>query len=277
MTNEMKISRRTFLGALAAVVPNIPIRETPIAQILPIGLQLYTVRRELEEDFEGTLKRVAALGIKDVEFPEYFGRSQKEIRESLDRFGLTSTSSHIDTATLRGDLGKACEAADAIGHKYLVLGWLPPEERKSLDDYKRLIELLNRGVETCERAGITLGYHNHDFEFTEMDGKIPYHLIVTETGAMPLELDVYWATKAGRDPLKMIKSHPARVRLLHLKDMSEGGDFAEVGSGTIDFKAILSQAAGSSVKHCFVEQDETPGDPFDSVSKSLAYLRSVGY
>lgn len=275
----MNINRRTFLGALAAAAPLAKMIGASEAARPSIGLQLYTIRRLLEQDFEGTIKKVTGYGIKDVEFAGYYGRNPKEVRKSLDRFGLSSSSAHIDAATLRKGLERACEGARVIGQRYLVLGWLPPEERRSLDDYKRLIENLNKGAEICAKSGVFLGYHNHDFEFTEIDGKIPYHLIVTETGSMPLELDVYWAKKAGRDPLEMMKAHRGRFRLLHLKDMSAGQEkaFTEIGSGVIDFESILAQAPASGVEHCYVEQDETPGDPFDSVKKSLGYLRSIGY
>ncbi len=275
------VDRRTFLQSLSvvAVAASIPVRLLGDEEHKPsIGLQMYTVRRQLGKDFEGTLRKVKALGIRDVEFENYFGKEPGAVRKILDSTGLASSSAHISTATLRDELEKACEAALILGQKYLIVGWLPPDERKSLDDYKRLIEHLNRGSEICRKAGIELGYHNHDFEFTELDGKIPYHMILTQTGDLTLELDVYWATKAGRDPLNMLKAHPGRFRLFHLKDMAaETRDFTEVGSGVIDFKAILAQASASGVERCFVEQDETPGDPFASVNKSLVYLRSIGY
>lgn len=242
---------------------------------LTVGLQMYTVRGLLEGDFERTLRKVAELGIKDVEFDKYFGKTPEEIRRLIDELGIGSLSKHIDTQTLRTGLEQACEDANTVGQRYLIVGWLPPEERKTQDDYKRLIENLNAGAEVCKKAGIRLGYHNHDFEFEQIEGKMPYHQIVTQTGDLTLELDVYWATKAGRDPVRMLKTHPGRFHLLHLKDMDKNGGFTEVGRGTIDFPAVLEAAKGSGVKHAYIEQDETPGDPFDSVKVSLEFAKSL--
>jgi len=276
------IGRRQFLGlsAMASCAGLLSkgyafSASGPAGDTLTVGLQMYTVRRLLEKDFAGTLAKVAKLGIKDVEFDKYFGKKPKEVRRIIDDLGIRSFSKHIDTATLREGLEEVCEGANAVGQRYLVVGWLSPEERKSLDDYKRLIEFLNRGAEICEKHGIRLGYHNHDFEFEKIEGKVPYHLIVTETGDLSLELDLYWATKAGRDPVKMLKSHPGRFHLLHLKDMDETKNFTELGRGSIDFPAIHNAAKNSGVKHTYIEQDETPGDPFDSVKISLEYTRTL--
>lgn len=240
-----------------------------------VGLQTYTVRKQIENDFAGTIRKIAGLGIKNVEIADYYGTKPKDVRKMLDDVGIQSFSAQISTETLRSSLEEASEGANIIGQRYLVLGWLPPEERKSLDDYKRLIEDLNRGSEVCKKAGIRLGYHNHDFEFEKIEGKVPYHMIVTETGDLALELDVYWATKAGRDPVKMLQAHPGRIHLLHLKDMDKNGGFTELGRGRIDFSAVLKAATESGVKHAYIEQDETMGDPFDSVKISLEHLRSV--
>lgn len=268
-TAALAAGSRVFLGRSALPAAS------QLGSAPTVGLQTYTVRKQLEKDFAGTIRKIAGLGIKDVEIADYYGAKPKEVRRILDDVGMRSHSAHISTATLRNGLEEACEGANIIGQRYLVLGWLSPEERKGLDDYKRLIENLNRGSEVCKKAGITLGYHNHDFEFEKIEGEVPYHMIVTQTGDLALELDVYWATKAGRDPVKMLKAHPGRFHLMHLKDIDASGNFTELGRGRIDFSAVLKAAKDSGVKHAYIEQDETPGDPFDSVQISLEFVRSL--
>ena len=249
-----------------------------------IGLQLYTVRRELEKDFTGTLEKVAALGFREVEFAGYFKHSPQEVKTILARYQLSSPSAHISTAALRGTLQEEIEAAQAIGHQYLVCAYLPPEERRSLDDYKKLVELFNRAGERLKKVGIQFGYHNHDFEFTTItggEGRLPYDVILagTDPTLVKMELDLYWITKAGQDPLKYFSAYPGRFPLLHVKDMDATPKhfFTEVGQGTIDFKKILAAAQAEGVKHYFVEQDETPASPFSSIKLSIDYLKRLEY
>ena len=246
-----------------------------------IGMQLYTVRRELEKDFDGTLKRVAELGYREVEFAGYFDHPPKEVRAALDRYGLNSPAGHVPLAALDGDLGQIIEAAHVIGHKYVLIAWLPPEERKSLDNYKRLADLFNRAGEKFKQAGVQFAYHNHDFEFTPLDNQLPYDLLLErmDPGLVKLELDLYWIVKGGADPLKYFAKQPGRFHLLHVKDMDSTPQryFTEVGRGVIDFKTIFAHARKAGVRHYFVEQDETPGSPFDSLRVSMDYLKRLEF
>lgn len=246
-----------------------------------IGLQLYTVRKNLETDFEETLRKVSELRIDEVEFAGYFGQKPEMIKTWLKRFKLASPSAHIDTETLRKNLPKAIENAKIIGHKYLVLGYLPEQERQSLDDYKKLVELINKAGEECKKADLQFAYHNHDFEFKTTDGKIPYDLILAETDAekVKMELDLYWITKAGFDPLSYFEKYPQRFPLVHVKDMDKTSEksFTEVGRGTIDFKKIFAKSELAGIKHYFVEQDKTPAEPLESVRVSLKYLRELKF
>ena len=246
-----------------------------------IGLQLYTVRRDLERDFEGTLRKVAALGITEVEFAGYFGQKAEQIKKLLKNLGLASPSAHIDTAALRGGLAKAIDDAKIIGHKYLVLGYLPEEERKSLDDYKKLVELLNKAGEECQKSDLQFAYHNHDFEFKTLENKIPYDLILAETDArnVKIELDLYWISKAGFDPLAYFEKYPKRFPLVHVKDMdaTPKKSFTEVGRGTVDFKKIFAKGGAAGIRHYFIEQDQTPAAPLKSVEISLKYLKELRF
>jgi sugar phosphate isomerase/epimerase len=279
------MNRRNLLRALAygfgggILLNNLNISGRAADKLSKIGLQLYTVRRELERDFEGTLRRIAALGIAEVEFAGYFGHKPGQIKELLNSLKLASPSAHIDTKTLRGALAKAIDDAKTVGHKYLVLGYLPAEERESLDDYKKLVEFLNRAGEECRKSGLQFAYHNHDFEFKKLADRVPYDLILAETDArnVKMELDLYWISKADFAPSAYFEKHPKRFPLVHVKDMDAAKSFTEVGRGTLDFKKIFSKAGAAGIKHYFIEQDETPAEPLKSVEISLKYLKQLRF
>lgn len=283
------MNRRFFLNrALPCVVGGFCLSRSNLTASLPklkrlgtIGMQLYMVRRELEKDFAGTLARVAALGYREVEFAGYFNHPPKEVKAVLDRYHLTSPAAHMQLADLRGNLQPMIEAAHVIGHKYLLVAWSPPEERKSLDDYKRLADLFNKTGEQVKQAGLQFAYHNHDFEFAPLEGEIPYDLLLARTDSqlVKLEMDIYWIVKGGGKPLEYFEKYPGRFHLLHVKDMDATPKhyFTEVGRGVIDFKTIFANAGRAGVRHYFVEQDETPGSPFDSLRISMDYLRKLEF
>ncbi len=281
------MNRRTLLRALAygvgggILLNNMSFNADAKNKLSKIGLQLYTVRHVLERSFEGTLRQVAALGINEVEFAGYFGQKPEQIKKILKSLKLSATSAHTDTETLRSGLAKAIEDAKVIGHKYLVLGYLPEEERKSLDDYKKLTELLNKAGEECRKANLQFAYHNHDFEFKTLEGKTPYDLILAETDAekVKMEMDLYWINKAGFEPLPYFEKYPNRFPLVHVKDMDNTPQksFTEVGRGVIDFKKIFSKADVAGIRHYFIEQDETPAEPLESIKISMKYLKELKF
>ena len=246
-----------------------------------IGLELYTVRQELERDFEGTLQRVAGLGYREVEFTDYYGRSAEAVRAAVGTAGLIAPSAQVPSSDLRAASGDRIERAKAIGHSYLVCGWVPPAERRSLADWRSLAALFNSVGQAAEQAGLQFAYHNHDFEFTPVEGRVPYDLLLeaTDPALMKLELDVYWATKGGRDPVDLFARWPGRFHLLHLKDMAAGPrrEFSELGRGIIDFRRILSQTKAAGVRHVFVEQDEGRATPFERARIGYDYLRQLRF
>jgi sugar phosphate isomerase/epimerase len=281
------VNRRAFLSvgfqAAAGVCLSKSLAARPLTtrRLTTLGVQLYMVRRELEKDFDGTLARIAALGIKQVEFTNYFNHPAREVKIVLDRYHLTAPSTHVQLPRIRNGFQQLIETCHVLGHKYILFAWMPPEERKNLDDYKRLADLFNKTAEQLKKENITFGYHNHDFEFQPMEGQLPYDVLLdrTDPQTVKLELDLYWIVKGGGDPLKYFQKYPGRYHLLHVKDMdaTPKRDFTEVGRGVIDFQTIFKQAPKAGVKYYFIEQDETPGSPFDSLKISVDYLKQLEF
>jgi sugar phosphate isomerase/epimerase len=279
--NRRRFIESTVAGAVSGLCLNKLGVASAAGSVKKVGLQLYTVRREMEKDVEGTLAKVASIGYKEVEFAGYFNRTPEQIKTILKNNGLQAPSVHTTLNVINGSWQKTLEVTQAIGHKYLILAYLFPNERKSFDDYKRLVDVLNRAGEDCKKAGIQFGYHNHDFEFAAMEGQMPFDYLLKQTDAklVKIELDLYWITKARQQPEKYFAMYPGRFELFHVKDMDNTPKefFAEVGRGLIDFKSIFQQSKKAGVKHYFVEQDETPGSPFDSIKISYDYLSKLKF
>ncbi len=251
------------------------------ARVKPIGLQLYTVRNEMEKDFEGSLAKVAQIGYKEVEFAGYFGRTPQQVKEILKKNRLKTPSSHIGLNLFEQDLPKTLETGRILGQEYLVCPSLPEPRRKTADDFKKLAELFNRLGAECKKAGMGFAYHNHNFEFQPIEGQMPYDLLLqnTDPKLVQMEMDLYWVVKAGQDPVQFFEKHPGRFALVHVKDMDTTPQkgFAEVGRGNMDFKRIFGASKKAGIKHYIVEQDRTPGNPFDSIKISWDYLSKFQY
>jgi sugar phosphate isomerase/epimerase len=284
------VSRRAFLAASAAAMPlagTLPGLGTFLpgglrrGRLGAIGIQLYTVRRELVRDVEGTLARLAEIGYTEVEFAGFPNTTAKLLRGILDRLHLTAPSSHVPVQAIRGEWARFLEDAATVGQRYIAVAYVGESERKSADDWKRLAGQFNTAGEAARRAGIQFCYHNHDFEFGLLDGTPAYDLLLRESDPklVRMELDLYWIAKGGRDPLDYFAKWPGRFPLVHVKDMDATPRrfFADVGTGTIDFRRIFRKAGQAGIRHCFYEQDETPGSPFDSARTSYRYLRQLTY
>jgi sugar phosphate isomerase/epimerase len=279
---KMIVSRRRFLGTASLAFAGgacLPPPAKASKRLNKIGLQLYTLRNEMK-DFTGTLEKVAAIGYKEVEFAGYFDRKPQEVKATLDRLGLTAPSAHAPLASVDKNLGGVIEAAKVIGHKFIVCPYLMPNERATLADYHKLSVIFNRAGEACKKAGIEFAYHNHDFEFVPLDGKMPYDVLLAETDPklVKMELDLYWIVKAGQDPLPYLGNHPGRFPLVHVKDMDNTPkkDFTEVGRGTIDFKRIFAMSKKAGIRHYFVEQDRSDS-PLESIKVSYDYLSKLKF
>jgi sugar phosphate isomerase/epimerase len=281
MSRRLFIKRLTLAAAGGPYLRNSNVFAAGRRKLPRIGVQLYTVRRELEKDFEGTLRKVAALGYREVEFAGYFGRGPGEVKSLLKRLRLDSPAAHVPFAELRGDLKASVEAAHVIGQKYLLLAWTPPEERRTLEQYRRLADLCNEAGRRLQREGLQFAYHNHDFEFAPLEGQVPYDLLLerTDPKLVKLELDLYWTVKGGANPVEYFGRYPGRFHLLHVKDMDATPRrfFADVGRGTIDFKSIFARSKQAGVRHYFVENDEPAGSPFESLRASAEYLKRLEF
>ncbi len=259
-----------------------------------IGLQLYTVRDAMQKDPSATLAQVSKIGYNSVEGATYtgsqkfYGMEAAEFSRVLKQNGLIMPSSHYrlgeektNGETVKGTLmtgwDKAVDDAAAVGVKYMVCAYLSDSERGGLDHYKKVAEQLNKAGGRCKKSGIQLCYHNHNFEFVKQDNKFPYDVLLNDTdkNLVKMEMDIYWVTKANQDPIALINKHPGRFPLWHVKDMDKTAEhsFAEVGNGSIDFKKIFKYADKAGLKYFFVEQDKTPGDPMNSITQSISYIK----
>jgi sugar phosphate isomerase/epimerase len=279
----MRETRRTAVQLLAASAIAVPVASVAAPRyddrIEPIGLQLYTLRDAMRNAFERTLARVAAIGYREVEFAGYFGRTPVQVRESLDRAGLSAPSAHVGLQELTTELPRTLDAAHAIGHRYLVLPSLDEGTRRRLDDYRRVADALNAAAELASPAAIRIAYHNHDFEFAPLDGVRPYDVLLQDTSAgVSFELDLYWISKAGVDPALYMQRWPGRFPLVHVKDSAgpPRREMTDVGGGTLDWRRIFALHRTAGIRHYFVEHD-SPADPLASIEASYRYLRRLRF
>ena len=286
MNQSSNITRQQFLklSALATSAALLPQLDAFAATPKKVGLQLYTLRDLMGKDPDATLKKVAQIGYKEVEpfgygDGKFFGKTPKAFAAQLKSLGLSAASGHYTTGnvmkgkgTLTNDWKRAVDDAATIGQKYMVCAYLFPQERTKLDDYLRFAELFNKSAEVCQKAGIQFAYHNHDFEFMPMSGKVPYDVLLgnTDKNLVKLELDLYWATFAKQDPVALFKKHPGRFPLWHVKDMEKTPEraFAPVGTGSINFQRIFDAKKTAGMTHYFVEQDVCKLPPLESIAIS---------
>lgn len=284
--NRRDFIRNTAVGlTAAAVLSRMPVTLFASPYGKPIGLQLYTLRDQLEKDVEGTIKQLAAIGYKDVEIYSLYGKSAAEFGKILKDNGMAASSGHYLLPAVKNELQQRIEDAKTLGLQYMVLPILEPEDRKSLDDYKKLADLLNKAGEETKKAGIQFCYHNHNFEFQKFGGTTAYDYLLktVDPKLVKFEMDCFWVTHAGHDPVAYFKKYPGRFPLLHIKDMkgkppdtqeldAKMGLFAPVGSGTIDWKRIFAAAKQGGMEHYYVEQDFSEVPPLEAVKMSYQYL-----
>jgi sugar phosphate isomerase/epimerase len=275
----MTLSRRQLLasgaGLMAASAAARGAQMTTARNRKP-GLQLYTIRSEMQKDVPGSLKRVAQIGYKEVEFAGYFDHKPPEIRKMVADLGLTAPSLHVPLDAIRAKPAQLITDAQQAGHHYLVLAWIPPEERTTAEMWKRHAALLNSFGAQCKAAGLRFAYHNHDFEFTPVGELLPYDILMqsTDPAVVQFELDMYWAKKGGQDLNALFAKRDRRIAMVHVKDMLPNGEMTDVGLGTIPFAQVLGAPPAASVEHYFVENDDTK-TPFQSIATSCKALTHI--
>jgi sugar phosphate isomerase/epimerase len=295
------VTRRSFLATTSVAAAGLaigchsgapagaPASATPPLRRDRIGVQLYTVRDQMEKDFTGTLERVAQIGFKEVEFAGYYNHSAADVRSLIDRLGLTAPSSHIGLDVLQKDLAGQIQIARTIGHEFITIPALMEAfsgKPTDADFWQRTAAEFNRIAKALQPEGIGFAYHNHSFEFVPLgDGRTGYDILLAQTdpALVKFELDLLWATFAGQDPVAMFRKSPGRFVMWHVKDLrgvqearqaaaAAGSNVMQqmgaampritaVGTGDIDFRRIFAEASTAGLRHFFVENDAAPNTP----------------
>lgn len=298
--NFLKIAATSTLGAF--VLPHQgfsgstaqkPGKKSGKLKKFGIGLQLYTIRQAMTTDAPGSLKKVAEMGYTNLELAGYadrkfYGYAPLEFKKMVNDLGMKILSSHtqVEAAGITLDNAKMMAEDHAkLGVKYCIQPWVDVEAR-NIESYKKMVQDWNTVAKIMNENGMLFGYHNHNFEFANINGVVPYFDIFLpglDKGLVTMELDLFWTTKAGQNPVDIIKKYPGRFQLFHMKDMftneapyftTDGvNDFAPVGEGVINFKEILAAKDIAGMKYMIVEQDSTKdGKPFDAIKTSITNL-----
>lgn len=246
-----------------------------------IGVQVYSVRNELEKDFSGTLKKLSEIGFTNIEAyglsldGTMYGMAPAVYKEEVEKYGMNLVASHSTYFTVN-EAPAMIEAAKEAGLNYLVIPYLSDELR---GDYDAIAENLNQVGAMFKEAGISFGYHNHDFELIPLeDGRIPLEILIegTDPENVEFELDLYWVVKAGADPASIIEKYQGRFSAFHVKDADANLNQTTVGSGIVDFQSILKNGDKAGMKYYFVE-DERTDDPFANLQAAYSYLLKLEY
>ncbi len=318
MLNRRKFIQNTGLASLATIASTNKIWANP-SMLNKVGIQLFSVPKMLNENFDGALAMLAEIGFKEIEmygpYPfstdlakkywssvtgslgfegsGFFGKSSTEIASSLKSHGLSVPSMHTDLDTLQKKLGLLADAAHKIGAKYVVLPSIPEDHRKTIDDYKKTAEAFNKIGAEAVKNGIRFAYHNHGYGLQVSNGKMPLDFILegTDPNLVFLEMDLYWTTAGGANPIELLKKHSGRYKMMHVKDMKQkvhfsgdGGDASQwialfpfmssAGDGILDLNNILKVAKENGTQHFFVEQDMVL-NPEIALKRSYNYLKSI--
>lgn len=297
-------SRRTFLehgaaalAALSVIDVEAAAGQGPLGR--PIGLQLYTVKDAVAKDLPGTLEQLAAIGYREVQLFAPLQRSAAQWRSLLADNHLTCPSVHTTMADLQTVADEKIEFARELGAKSLVCSfpWTADNRYKdafldlgagiTLDDWKWNADQLNRVGARARKAGVRIGYHNHNMEFRDYGGIVAFDelLRLTDPNLVTMELDIAWVVTAGADPMHYLTKHAERISLLHIKDVRKGqrvtrdtfeAQTTEVGSGSIDWKRLFAALDPKHIDHYFVEQENFERPPLEAVKISFDYLSTLG-
>lgn len=279
------ITRRRFIQASAGALAAAATARNAFGAAQPIGVQLYTVRTLTRDNLSEVLAEIRKIGYDEVEtYWDVYTHPAPELKRMIQDHGLRVPSGHFNYDGIEGKL----EYAATLGVEYLICPMLPPQMQTSLDGFKRAAEQFNKWGEQIKRMGMRFGFHTHNYEFHRYGDTTGFDVLVerTEPNLMCFEIDCYWVTQAGRDPVQMIEKLGSRVRLLHMKDRkpgfptstslnAEASHFTPVGTGAIDWEAIIATAKRDGIRHYFVEQDSGPPAPLECLRISYKNLRPI--
>lgn len=246
---------------------------------IPMGVQLYSVRKDAERDLAGTLKAIAGMGYEGVEFAGYYGHAASEVRKLLDAAGLKCCGTHLAVTALLGDeLEKTIEFNRTIGNKYLVCPWVPPEYREGREGWHKVAKVLTEAAGRVRKHGMMVGYHNHNIEFKPEAGEVPWDVLLSETpDDVIMQLDTGNAMHGGADPAALLEKCANRATTVHLKEFSGGHAKALIGEGDTDWEKVfeLCEHAGRTEWY-IVEQESYAYQPLECIAKCLDNLRRMG-
>ncbi len=267
---------------------------------LPLGLQLYSVREQLQKDYLGTLKQLAAIGYKEVEAAGFYGHSPDEVKAAMQTAGLSLVSAHYSFNDLNKSFDETLSFCRALGLQSLICsfpGIKDPArlqdksfrgqvEGFTMDDYRFNADRFNEWGRRTKAAGLQFGYHNHTMEFAPKDGVVPFDELIrlTDPALVTFEMDCGWVTVGGGDPVAYLHKYPTRISMLHIKDFKatahpatvvDPPPAAELGQGTVNFRKIFEAAKGARIRHAFVEQESFDMAPFEALRVDAAYMRDL--
>ncbi len=273
---------------------------------LPVALQLYSVRNEMEKDFEGTIKKVAALGYSGVEFAGLFGHSAEQVKSICADAGVQPVSAHVPLDELLADAAGTVAKYKEIGCAYIVVPYLPEERRPGFAEFEKTLAEMAALGEECKKQGLQLLYHNHDFEFVKIGEKYGLDVMYDTVSAdlLATEIDTCWVNVGGENPADYVRKYTGRAPVVHLKDFvmkgkekpqklyaligiddgeeqaaEEAFSFKPVGSGVQDMPAILEAAEAAGANWVVVEQDQPDAghDEMQCAQLSRAFLKKLGW
>jgi sugar phosphate isomerase/epimerase len=247
---------------------------------LPIGLQLYTLRDALGEDFAGTIRKVAEIGYAGVEIAGFGGHTAPELKRLLDDNNLRVAGNHVGIDQLEGSIAQVIDENLTLANQYVVVPWIDKEKYGGAGGYAKLGDVLNGFGETLQSHGLTLCYHNHAFEFEKQDGEYGLDILYanSDPALVKAEIDTYWVLTGGEDPVAYVTKYSGRVPLMHIKDRDpRDGHFAEVGTGDLPLDGLVEAANKIGTEWLLVEQDVCRRDPLESVTISFNNLKARGY
>lgn len=300
-----RFTRRSLLGSGAAAVilgaASLRSRRLLASPFgLPIGLQLYSVRDFLAQDYEGTLKQVAAAGFQHVEAAGFFNHTPNQVKQAMQEAGLRCVSAHYSYTDLNRDLDSTIAFNKERGGEYIICsfpGFKNPARLKdnsfanqvqsfTMEDYQWNAEQFNRIGAKVKAAGMKFGYHNHTMEFHGQDGIVPFDELVrlTDPSLVTFEMDCGWVVVGGGSPVELLKRYPTRISMLHVKDFKRTAEpasvaypppAAELGQGTIEFHPIFAAAKRANIKHYFVEQEGYDMPMWEALKIDADYMKNL--